>query len=397
MAQRHRRLIWQLYGSQLLVALLALVAVAGLAATLVRGFYLQQAEADLAARGRLILDKVGELLAQAEGGAPVALREYCRQAGGASATRITVIAPDGLVLADSEQPAPDLENHRGRPEVEAALVGRLGRDIRFSSSTRYDTMYVALPLPGESEGQVGGVLRTAIPLVAVSEALAEIYRRIAWSALLIAVLVALVAGLSARRLSRPLEEMRAGAERFAAGRFGRKIREEGAEELAGLAGAMNRMAGQLALRLQTIACQHNQLQAVVGSMVEGVITVDGEQRVLDLNRAAAELLNVKPEQARGKSMQVAIRNSGLQQLARTALEATEPIEGEFTLLDNRGRERFCHAHGVRLTLAAGGAGGGGKSPGLFAKRDWGGAGDQRSYPPAPSGKSAPGLCRQCLP
>ncbi|MDF1615493.1 ATP-binding protein [Desulfurivibrio dismutans] len=374
MTNDRRPLIWHLYPALLLVALLALLAVSWLAVTSVRGFYVQQVEEDLAARAYLLQAKIVELLpvaaqsrdqagaavvppppAVGAGGTLAALRAYCREAGRGAGTRITVVAPDGLVLADSEQSPEEMENHGGRPEIIAALAGNQGSDMRFSASVLYDTMYVAIPL--QRDGAVVGVLRTAIPLTAVDEALAEIQRRLAASGLLIALLVVVAAWFVARRLSRPLEEMRAGAERFAAGDFAGRIAEQGAAELAALARAMNRMAGQLDRRLKTIDNQRNQLQAVFCSMADGVLTVDEQERVVELNQAGAELLAVDAEKIRGQNIRVALRNSGLQQLVSQVLRAGEPVEGEFTLLDQRGRELFCRARGARLAeLTDGGSG-----------------------------------------
>ena len=342
-ASSHRRLVWYLYPSHVLIALAALLAVSWLAGSSVRDFYLQQVELDLEARAVLLHGKVAELV---RAGDLESLQGYCREAGRASGTRLTVVAPSGLVLADSEQEEAAMENHGGRPEIIAALAGRSGGDRRFSSSVQYDTMYVAIPLM--LEGQVVGVLRTAIALTAVDEALAEIQKKIALSGLLIALLVIVLAWLVARHLSRPLEEMRAGAERFAAGELSGGITEDGPEEVVGLARAMNRMAGQLDRRLRTIERQRSQLQTVFCSMVDGVITVDGAERVVEINQAAADLLGVQPERAKGKNIGVAIRNTALKQLIRQTLTGGEPVEGDLVLLGPRGREHFCRAQGNRL-------------------------------------------------
>ncbi|MFH7320845.1 ATP-binding protein [Desulfurivibrio sp. D14AmB] len=342
-ASSHRRLVWYLYPSHVLIALAALLAVSWLAGSSVRGFYLQQVELDLEARAVLLHGKVAELVRAAQ---LESLQSYCREAGRASGTRLTVVAPSGLVLADSEQEPAAMENHGGRPEIIAALAGRSGGDRRFSSSVQYDTMYVAIPLM--QEGQVVGVLRTAIALTAVNEALAEILRQIALSGLLIALLVIMLAWLVARHLSRPLEEMKAGAERFAAGELSGGITEDGPEEVVALARAMNRMAGQLDRRLRTIERQRGQLQTVFCSMVDGVITVDGPERVVEINQAAADLLGVQPERTKGKNIEVAIRNSALKQLIRQTLTGGEPVESDLTLLGPQGREHFCRVQGNRL-------------------------------------------------
>lgn len=344
----HKRLIWQLYPSQLLITLAALLAVTWYTSSSVRTFQLQQTAGDLEARALLVRGKVNDLLAE---GAIADLREFCREAGRSSSTRLTVVAADGLVLADSEADPEQMENHRARPEIVAALGGRTTPSVRFSRTSQATLMYVAIPL-GEP-GEVRAVLRAALPLTAINSTLADISGKIAWSGLVVALIVAWAAWLISRRISRPLEEMKLGAERFAHGDFSARIREEGAEEVAGLARAMNAMAGQLDNRLKTIGSQHSQLQAVFSSMVEGVFTVDREERILDLNQAGARLLEIDPGRARGKSMLLAIRNSELQELTRRALASPAPVEGQFTITDVVGREKFFHAHGTRLQDSTG--------------------------------------------
>jgi two-component system phosphate regulon sensor histidine kinase PhoR len=109
----------------------------------------------------------------------------------AAGARITLIARDGTVVADSSLPAArlsELENHEARPEVRAALAGRLGHDVRRSASVGRALFYVALPV------QAGdGVVRLAVepadrPLQA---ALGRWLRDAALAGLLLAVLLSL--------------------------------------------------------------------------------------------------------------------------------------------------------------------------------------------------------------
>ncbi|OGQ86399.1 MAG: PAS domain-containing sensor histidine kinase [Deltaproteobacteria bacterium RIFOXYD12_FULL_56_24] len=341
-----KRLIWQLFPSQLIITLIALMIAAGYGAYSLRTFQLAQTAAGLEARARLAQEHVLALLAEKN---LTALRNFCTTAGKKSGTRLTVTALDGKVLADSDEEPGRMENHGGRPEIIAALAGRPAPFIRFSHTLQENMMYVAVPLL--HNGKNLGVLRTAIPITFIDSALREIFLRIVWGCLLVALLVALVAWFIAQRISRPLEEMRLGAERFADGAFTSKLREEGAEEVASLARAMNAMADQLDTRLKTIARQHSQLQAVFSSMVEGVITVDTEERILDINQAGARLLNLDPEKLRGKNALMAVRNLTLQRFISRTLAEANPIEGEIDLT-GRGQEKYFYAHGARFQDAA---------------------------------------------
>ncbi|MFA7346677.1 MAG: ATP-binding protein [Desulfurivibrionaceae bacterium] len=343
----HKRLIWQLYPSQLIITILALLAAAGYGAYSLRAFQLAQTGAGLEARAHLTQEHVLTLLNSKN---LDALQAFCATAGKSSGTRLTVITPDGTVLADSDQDPGRMENHGDRPEIIDALAGRPTPSLRFSHTLQENMMYVAIPLV--QGGKTKGTLRTAIPVTFIDSALREIFLKIVWACLLVALLVALAAWFIAQRITRPLEEMRQGAERFANGAFTAKLREEGAEEVASLARAMNTMADQLDTRIKTIAQQHSQLQAVFSSMVEGVITVDTEERILDINQAGARLLNIAPEKIRGKSALVTVRNLALQRFISQTLASAKPVEGEIDLTGRDGQEKYFYAHGTRFQDAS---------------------------------------------
>ena len=339
-----KRLFWQLYPSQLLITLAALLAVTWYGTSSIRSFQSSETAASLEARAHLVASPVRSYLGHDD---MAGLEAFCREAGKKSMTRLTVIAPDGKVLADSDEEPARMENHKDRPEIVAALAGKIVPSLRFSQTLQQNLMYVAIPL--EDEGKRIGVLRAAIPVTAMDQALSTIYQKIIWGCIVAALIAAFVAWFIARRISKPLERMKSGAERFAWGDFAGRVREEGAEELASLARTLNEMAAQLDGRIQIIVRQHSQLQAVFASMVEGVITVDTEERILDVNQSGAQLLNIDPEKIKGKSILLAVRNTRLQNFVKNALACASPMEGEFSSrMGTDGQEKYFYAHGARL-------------------------------------------------
>ena len=81
--------------------------------------------------------------------------------------RITLIAHDGSVVADSEVDPSTLENHLGREEVDSALQGNNGAAQRVSSTDDTDRLYVAVPATYQSESMA---LRVSEPSTAVTTA-----------------------------------------------------------------------------------------------------------------------------------------------------------------------------------------------------------------------------------
>src|SRR5262245_2245303 len=104
----------------------------------------------------------------------------------------------------------------------------------------------------------------------------------------------------ARRFARPFDELTDGARRLADGEFGHKIRVSGAGEHVALAETFNAMSGRLAGMFHLLEHDKEQLRAILSGMVEGVIAIDDQRRVLFANDRAGELLGFNPAAA-GKS------------------------------------------------------------------------------------------------
>src|SRR5690348_12791580 len=110
------RMFWRLALSYTLL-LLAAVGLLGVAALgRVERHFLDQAEDGLRAKAGLVREAVRGVPA----GDAKALRERVRTLGAAAGTRVTLLAPDGRVLADSDEDPARMENHAGRPEVRQA-------------------------------------------------------------------------------------------------------------------------------------------------------------------------------------------------------------------------------------------------------------------------------------
>lgn len=78
-------------------------------------------------------------------------QEFTKIAAEGSDLRITLIARDGTVIADSEVDPASLENHLGREEVDDALRGKTGKAQRLSSTDDTSRLYVAVPATYQGE------------------------------------------------------------------------------------------------------------------------------------------------------------------------------------------------------------------------------------------------------
>jgi len=323
---RRRKLLWHLFPSYLLITAIALTAVSWYSFDSVRRFYLEETATALTARARLLEERARPLTGRSDADA---LDSLAKELGAAVSTRITVIAPDGVVLADSEEDPAVMDNHGDRPEIVQALTGEVGKSSRYSYTLQTNMMYVAVPISAETG--IAGVVRTAVPLTAVEEQLRAVRTRIALAALFLLVFSAAVSLAVSRRIARPLHQMQLGAERFAGGDFAHDVPVPHPAEFASLAESMNRMAADLDARIRTVVQQKAEQEAVLASMSEGVVAIDREAKVITMNRAAAAMFRIDADSVRGRSVQELIRNVCFHEIAASVLKDSGPIEREIML------------------------------------------------------------------
>ena len=123
------------------------------------------------------------------------------------------------------------------------------------------------------------------------------------------------------------------------------------EELGSLAEALNHMAGQLEDRIRTLIRQGQEQEAILASMVEGVLALDKEGRLITINRAGARMLRGKSEAVQNLTLQEVVINPDLRWFVNRLLSAQEPIEGEVTLKTDG--PMVLQVHGTALRDAEG--------------------------------------------
>jgi two-component system phosphate regulon sensor histidine kinase PhoR len=343
---RMKRLLWQLYISSLIITLVSLVVLTWYASRFLQNQFLQRTAEDLESRARLVENQLRPYFDPPD---PRAIDAICKGAGSTGSTRITVISPAGQVLGDSHENPAKMDNHLDRPEVMRAFKEPFGASTRYSRTLEKHMMYVGVPI--RLNDHIVAVIRTSIPTSGVEQALEATELRMVMVGLFIAVFAALLSLLASRRISRPIEEIKRSAECFAKGDFQCALPVSSIEEIGGLSEAMKKMASDLSERLGVVIRQRNELEAVLSSMVEGVIAVDMQERVIRINDAGAKMFESTPTAMTGCTIQEVARNPLLQKFVSKALTSEKALEKEILLyLDG---EKTLNAHASILRDGAG--------------------------------------------
>ena len=135
-----------------------------------------------------------------------------------------------------------------------------------------------------------------------------------------------------KRLISPIDEMSSVAQDMARGNLDQEIRIFAQDELGDLARSINYMARQLKSNLDDVVAEKNRIQAILSSMADGVIALDGWGRVILINPVVEEIFGISFANCRGKNILRVIRNNELERILNQALETDQGIEKQVRIL-----------------------------------------------------------------
>ncbi len=335
-----KKLLWQLFPTYLLITFTAIFAVGGYSVNSLRNFYYERTIEDLKTRVRLVEHLI---LKSSPTLNTKKIKRLSQELGGKTGTRITIIDLLGNVLGDSHEDPLRMSNHADRPEFRSAVKGEAGTSVRFSNTLEERMMYFAIPL--KRDDKIKGVVRTSIPITFIDRALKSVEIKIASAGLIIGFLAAGISLLVSRRISRPIEEIKSVAGLISKGEWSDELSvQSDSIEIATLADSLNQMVAKLDSRIRTITEQRNEREAVLSSMVEGVLAVDAQEQLISMNHAAGKLIGVHPGKAEGRPIQEVIRHSALLKFINEILAGSENSETELSI----GNENYLQANGAIL-------------------------------------------------
>jgi signal transduction histidine kinase len=209
------------------------------------------------------------------------------RAGAALGYRVTLVDSTGVVVGDAEfasEARRRLENHAGRPEIVAARAAGTGSARRRSASAGDEELYVAVRHPL-------GFVRVSLTTARLDAVVDGAQRDVLVSGLVALLGVLALSTIFARTISQPIVELRDVARAIAAGDLSRRPALSAPGEVGDLATALHRMAEQLAMRLKALESDDQLMTAVLESLEEGVLAIDGRGLVVRINQRGRMLLD----------------------------------------------------------------------------------------------------------
>ena len=190
--------------------------------------------------------------------------------------RVTLIAPDGTVIADTEANAAEMENHLERSEVKQAAENGSGTSVRYSETLTEKIIYYAVKMPN------GNILRVSVKHYTVITILLGLVQPILVTLLIAAVLCFVLSSKLSKSIVKPINSLDLDAPE----------NNDAYEELAPLLKKISRQRKIIDEQLQTAKRLQEEFRLITENMSEGFLVINSERNVLTYNSAALRLLEI---------------------------------------------------------------------------------------------------------
>jgi two-component system phosphate regulon sensor histidine kinase PhoR len=256
----------------------------------------------------------------------------------ASRARLTFIGRDGIVWGDTErdgQHLRDMDNHRDRPEVQAALAGRIGTIDRYSDTVMTTLRYLALPVV--RDGEMIGICRVALPMMEIDTAISQLR----WL-LLLAISAGLVFAIlfsiiTTNVTTKPIRDLTQATKSLAIGELNSRVSVAASGELGELSNHFNQMANRIETQIHEISRERNLRDSILSKMVEGVLFIDAQFAITYANSAAITMLDF-PVHYQALSLVEIVPDPALKRLLRQVTDTGKAEFAEITLVGPTERE-----------------------------------------------------------
>lgn len=285
-------------------------------------FYTNQLQQEFETRGKLFVHILQQGYRKEE---PDFFNDFVSLYSKETNARITIIDEKGVVLADSDEDYQVMDNHKSRPEVKEALKGNVKSEVRYSRTMQNDYLYTAIPVNIES---FQGVLRIAMPLEEIED-LNRTLLNYSIGGVFIGAIIAIIVGIIfAKKFTQPINELTEAALLISDGNYDKKIYVRTRDQIGKLAETFNIMTHQLKNTITELKQRNVQLESIMSSMINGVIAVDHQYRIMLINKVSYEILDLHEENVLFKPIYDVVRNKSIFEILEKSIENQEFIVGE---------------------------------------------------------------------
>ena len=247
--------------------------------------------------------------------------------------RYTVIDSGGKVLADSQEDNQTSGLQLNLSEIVQSRTDPIGLSSHFSETSKNPTMYLAIPYQAAESEPASGFIRVAVPTVMVNESIHGLQRSLWTYSLLLGALTTGLLVFLAFSVLRPLKGFVEAARNIGHGNFQQALPSNQRNQWRELADAFTQMQQEISKREGQLRETNARFDAMLSTMIEGVLATDGQGQISISNRAAERMLSLSSRDVVNRDLLDIARYPELHTAIQAARENKATAKAEFETLD----------------------------------------------------------------
>ncbi len=220
--------------------------------------------------------------------------------------RITLVNGIGNVIYDTDKSSSEMFNHSNRPEIQEAYNGNIGVETRFSNTLKKEMLYVAYPV-NDNDSNVK-IIRLSIPINTVNYFSSNALKNF----LIISIIGIIISVIFLLKVvsffTEPILRLSNATELITRGAYTGKLYHNSTDEIGQLYKNFNVMSEKLDKTIKELKNSNTMLNSILSSMVNGIIAIDKQERILFLNNNAANMLEIDKQDVQSRKIIEVIRD-----------------------------------------------------------------------------------------
>lgn len=193
--------------------------------------------------------------------------------------RFTWVDPDGKVIYDSRADRSKMENHKDREEIRQAMKTGTGTSVRYSDTLMRKTIYRAQRL-GD-----GSVLRVSVSRATVGNLVLRMVQPIVIILIFAGILSFILSKSVADSVVKPMNSIN----------LDDPMSGETYEELSPLLHRIYSQQEEIKIQTENLKKQRREFTKIADNMREALVLLNDENKILSINKAAAELFGIRAD------------------------------------------------------------------------------------------------------
>ena len=253
-------------------------------------------------------------------------------------TRITIIDNSGIVIADSDKNADEMDNHFQRPEIISANNSIEGSSTRYSRTLKINLLYYAVK--EKYRNNINYFIRVSVAEDEIQKTISILQNTTLIISTGAALSLILLSYFFSKKLIKPLDSIRKQTEEYVSTlSLPKPIEIPKTKELASLAVSLNKMSRKMDKRIRLIQLEKEDKESLLSSIQEGIIAIDNHKRIISINDIALRFLSIK--KFKNRSFDQVIKRKRFKKFINNSFDQRENIKNiiqkELIIKENKKR------------------------------------------------------------